>query len=291
MTNNSLFIVSQHRTGSTLLKNILDKHSSVSMAFDEMNLFEPFRKNTLDRLLANGDTDAESFISLIKKKKIYGTFWTEFERSGISFTKLRKGLEPHHALTPGNVLMEILILLKKKNNAQISGVKYPLHVSKIDYLINNFPSSVILFLTRNPKAIIASKLNDPATKKRKNKSFLHRILIHYFTLIYFSLEYVISVNKYMKHKNRVVLLTYEQMVKNLRNETERICNILAIPFEENMLSATGKTSSYSGNQPEDVYVESLNKYNKVLNRFDSKLIDAITKKHYKKVQNESDINI
>lgn len=287
----NIFIVGQHRTGSTLLKNVIGSHSDITMAFDEMNLFEPFRKNTLDKILAKGDCDAHKLTDLIQQGKIYGTFWRDFERSGISIGELRETLEQHNNLNAEIVVRDILKLLQKKNQTTISGIKYPLHVSKIDYLIKTFPLSVIVFLTRNPKAIIASKLNDSATQKRKSKSFLHRFLIHYFTLIYFSFEYVVSVKKYIHHKDNVILVTYEQMVINMRREAEKICNTLAIPFEESMLEATGKTSSYKSNQGEKLYKKSLNKYNEVLTGFDLKLIDVITKKYYNIIQYESGTDV
>ena len=66
---NTIFIIGQHRTGSTLLKNILNVHSQVIMAFDEMNLYEPFRKNTLDKFLKKSNLTTNELINLLKKKK------------------------------------------------------------------------------------------------------------------------------------------------------------------------------------------------------------------------------
>ena len=42
MLDKPIFIISLNRTGSTLLKNIINKNSEVAMATDEMHIFDPF---------------------------------------------------------------------------------------------------------------------------------------------------------------------------------------------------------------------------------------------------------
>lgn len=288
---NSVFIIGQHRTGSTLLKNMLDAHSEVTMAFDEMNLFEPFRKNTLDTFLEHPNVTADRLSELILQKNIYGTFWREFERSSLRLDHFQQQLEKKKSLTPVSVIQTILDLLREKNDAKISGIKYPLHFRRVDYLLDHFPDSTVLFITRNPKAIISSKLNDEATKQRKEKSVLHRFLVHYFTLIYFSVEYIFSVKMYLKNKDRLLLVTYENLISNRRGTLENICTMCDIPFEEKMLQASGKSSSYNMDSQNGVHAQSMRKYKEMLSTFDIFLIDFLTKRYHKKITDESGFDI
>lgn len=282
----TIFIIGQHRTGSTLLKNMLDAHSEVSMAFDETNLFEPYRKNTLDQLLNNKITSVNDLIQHIEEKEVYGTFWKEFERSGISFQELEKELNTYEELKSKTVLKSVLDLLRRKYNTSYSGIKYPLHISKAGLLKKWFPISKVIFLTRNPKAIIASKLNDPASKKRKEKSFLHRFAIHYFTLFYFASEYRKSVTIYFSNQNHFHLVTYESLITKKEAILKKICNYFGINFEAEMLDVGGKESSFHQNEKSVPHQKSLEKYKEVLNNFDSMLISILTKRSYNKIKNE-----
>ncbi|MDA3820129.1 MAG: sulfotransferase [Candidatus Delongbacteria bacterium] len=283
---NIIFIIGQHRTGSTLLKNILDTHSQITMAFDEMNLFEPFRKNTLDKLFKKMEPTPTVFIDLLKSKKIYGTFWKDFEKSNISYEELLSELEKYETLNEVIILEMILELLRKKNNSKLEGIKYPVHFRKISYLLKNFPKAKIIFLTRNPKAIIASKINDPATKKRKQNAKFKSVLIHYFTLFYFCLEFNSSVKTYFKNKNNLHLVTYENLVQDKEHTVKYICDFCEVEFKKNMLDVSGKESSFENKQSKTMHRKSLEKYRDVLSSFDQKLIDLITWRFNKKILNE-----
>lgn len=278
----SIFIISQHRTGSTLLKNMLDAHSNVTMAFDEMNLFEFRRSNSLDKLIHTEVNTPEELIKAIKEKKIYGTFWKDFQKSNIDLTELKNKLEQEE-FNLKNILKSILSFLSLNNNTNYSGIKYPVHFSEGEVLKKWFPNSKIIFLTRNPKAIIASKLNDPATKKRKSKSLIHRFLIHYFTLIYFAFEYNKSEKFWSKNKSFLFKLTYEELVQNQNETLSKLCQFCNLEFEQEMCSVNGKESSYNHNTINEVVTKSLDKYKTILSTFDQWLIQIITNKSLKKL--------
>lgn len=289
---NNIFIICQHRTGSTLLKNMLDQHPMISMAFDEMNLFDRFRKNTLNRLIEDRNPDIAQILTLIKTGAIHGTFWQKFENSGITIEELRQKLSSHERPTVWQLIESILQLLREKNHAQLSGIKYPVHIKALDLLLENFRSSIVIFLTRNPAAIIASKLNDPATKARKQTSIIHKVGIHYFTILLFSFDYVKSVKAYTRNKDRMRLVTYESLIKKRKEELIGLCDYFGIEFKEEMLQAAGKESSHDINSDKTLYTNSLDKYKGVLNKFDLALIRFLTNTHYKKILSyESGANI
>lgn len=279
----NIFIVSQHRTGSTLLRNILDAHSQISMAFDEMNLYEPMRKNTLDRVLSE-NSDVESIISMIRSSRIYGTFWQDFSKSGIRIERLQEQLKKYEELTPRAVLEAVFLCIEEKAGTTHSGIKYPVHYSRLGLLSEWFPDSKLIMLFRNPKAMIASKLNDPATRARKKKSFMHRFVIHYFTLLFFSWEFVRSVSIYSRSRERIHKVTYEALVTDQRAIVQSICEYCDVEFESQMLSVSGKESSFDVEGRKNLSTASLSKYKQVLNRFDQWLIDLLTLRSYRKVR-------
>src|SRR5690554_2023285 len=133
-----LFIVAQHRTGSTLLKNMLDAHPAVCMAFDEMNLFEPLRDNTLDRLMEKGTCSAQAVVDAVYAGQVYGTFWQKFPESGIQREALLTALKEEPELSPDAVIRQVLKLLRSHGEVSHAGVKYPVHVSRLSWLLQHF---------------------------------------------------------------------------------------------------------------------------------------------------------
>ena len=291
MSEDYLFIISQHRTGSTLLKNILDAHDEVSMAFDEMNLYEHFRSNTLDRILDKQQLTAKELTSLLKEQKVYGTFWKDFDKAGLGYQQMEEELAKENLGDALAVVGAVLRLLKKHNKTIKSGVKYPVHFSKLSNLISKFPESRIVFLTRHPAAIIASKLNDPATKKRKQVSLLHRFAVHYFTILYFSLEFAMSVRKYRQFKKKLHLVRYEDLVLRKEQTIKEICTYCDLDFKEELMNAGGKESSHGEASDQGVHARSLDRYKSVLNKFDLGLISLITGKGQKAIQHESSTHV
>lgn len=279
-----IFIISQHRTGSTLLQNILDANSDVTMAFDEMNLYEPFRKNTLDRLLATHIASIDDLLLAIEKGDVYGAFWRRFEEGGLSLDRLRSRLQWSATLDEKTILSAVLELLRADSGVSSAGIKYPVHFSKLPLLKGWFPESRVIMLFRNPKAMIASKLNDGATRARKRKTLIHRFLIHYSTLLFFSLEFSASVRVYLKHRRCTHKVEYESLVLDEESTIRRVCEYCDIKFQPEMLSVTGKESSFGYSWPGKPNSDSLNQFQRTLNRFDSWLIGLLTNRSYRKLQ-------
>ena len=86
--NRPVFIVCLHRTGSTLLKNMLDFSPDLAMATDEMAVYSPWEKCFLDWVKEIGDLQDEDrvdkLVEIIYSGKIYGSFWKDYPHLEIS---------------------------------------------------------------------------------------------------------------------------------------------------------------------------------------------------------------
>ncbi|MDC0362100.1 sulfotransferase [Halioglobus sp.] len=276
-----LFIIAQHRTGSTLLKNMLDAHPAIIMAFDEMNLFEPLRNNTLDRLIYKGVDTPDGVVDAIYAGQVYGTFWKRFSESGIDRKALLEAFGKKTSLAADDVLRQILRLQKERGGVNHSGAKYPVHVARLDWLLQHFPRSRVLFLFRNPLDVVASKVNDEATRTRKQKSLIYQFGIHYFTLFYFCLEFRRACRVYQMHRGDVLMVQYESLVRAPEEVLRGICEYLGVCFHPAMLFATGKNSSYTGHAFGAPVSDSIDRYQDRLSKFDQWLIRLFTQKLYK----------
>ena len=273
LNNSYIFILAQHRTGSTLLKNSIDAHTSVIMAHDEMNLFEPFRNNTFDKLFTNKIKLQNQLLD----KSVYGTFWASLNESGIEIKDLLNIIESATSLS--ECFKKILNTLNSGKNISYVGVKYPVHISRFNFLVDTFGihnNAYYIFLVRNPLSMISSKVNDPATKRRVKKFGIFGFLVRLVTIIYMSIEFNLNYGVIKKNRNIIHVIFYEEFIKNKENILKNLCSKLNLDFQKNMLEANGKPSSF-----DFVHTKS-----KKIHAFEKYVIKFFTDKNYFKLKHE-----
>ena len=85
-----IFIVSIYRTGSTLLRNILDSNPFIAMLPEEAHLWNPYPWRTdITQICKDlkSQKDAEEFIEMLFSDKLYGPFWKKINRYPIDKKK------------------------------------------------------------------------------------------------------------------------------------------------------------------------------------------------------------
>lgn len=281
-----IFIISLHRTGSTLLKNVLNLNSNVAMATDEMDWSDPWYKVFEDYFKAFGGLEdpenLKNLVNFIYSCKIKGTFWKEYRDLGISKEKIFKSIaESDRSLQ--SIITVLLDEYRKKEKKKRVGVKYPVHYSRVKILFEWYPDAKIIFLVRDARAVCASKLNDEATKRRKSKLTVFSPFIHYLTLIFFIIDYIWSGMYYIKHlrKKPLYKVKYEDLVSDAENYVREICKFCEIPFERQMMTAHGKPSSHNGLIRHGFSKQRAERWKKRLSWFDKRLITVLTKRAMK----------
>ena len=246
-----IFIVGLHRTGSTLFKNMMNLNSEVAMATDEMDFSDPWYKS-FDRVAASvGDLSvAENrrmLIDIIYRGEIHGTFWKEYPGLDIPTEKIIANFDrsDHSQKSLITILLEAY---REREGKKRVGVKYPVHISRLKLLYTWWPDAKVIFLIRDIRAIITSKVNDEKTRERKKQHRLLAPLIHYSALFFFLVDYVWSALVFKKYKSRYNFLKirYEDFISKPEETVSEVCRFCEIPFEEGMLNAFGKASSITG---------------------------------------------
>lgn len=284
--NKPIFIVGLHRTGSTLLKNMLNLNRNIAMATDEMDFSDPWHRTFSDDFKEfddlNNDWNVKKLVDFIYTGNIHGTFWKEYGSLDISQKEIfERVIKTDRSLK--NIITILLDEYRLKEKKVRVGVKYPLHFSRINILCDWYPDCKIIFLTRDPRAICASKVNDEETRRRKKKLRLLSPFIHYVTLLFFILEYNWSARVYQKYKNHsnFYKIRYEDLIINPDNYIKEICDFCEVGFYKNMLNAFGKPSSFTGKIKKGVNVSRVFRWEKRLHKFDKCLITFLTKKSMK----------
>ncbi|UBM62454.1 sulfotransferase [Candidatus Sulfidibacterium hydrothermale] len=283
MLNKPIFIIAMHRTGSTLLKNILNANSQVAMATDEMHLFLPLLNSFGKQFYKFGNLQKEEnvnkLVDFVYTQKIRGTFWQDYKDLGISKNLIKKEfLKTDRSLK--SFISVLLNEFRKKEKKERVGVKYPLHFSKTKILKQWYPDSKIILLHRDIRAVCASKLNDEATRKRKKK---FGFIIHYITLLLFITDYVWLAKYYKNNKELFFFVDYNHLILNPEYELKKICNYCEINLQQTMFSVFGKPSSHSstGELKKGFDKTRMDKWKNKLSKFDIWLINFFTSKNFK----------
>ena len=280
-----IFIICQHRTGSTLLKNMLDQSSDLSMATDEMAISCPWRKSFLDLIeeisYLNSDKSIEKIVEIIFSGKVYGRFWRDYPNLGISrdVIKNRISASNRSAKSIISILLDEYMKYRSKNRV---GVKYFVHYSRIDIIYKWYSDCKIIFLTRDPRAMIASKLFSKGTisRKQKYKNPVAKHIIHFLTLLYAVIEFNRISKTYWKyyHHGNIYHCTYENLIINSEKTLKSICKFCEIEYSREMLCAQGKYSSHGEPIIDGPDVKRLNLWKKRLSQFELLIINFFSKK-------------
>ena len=174
-------------------------------------------------------------------------------------------------------------LLNKTN----IGAKFPVHFSYLPLLIKWYPNCKIIFLTRDPRAVLASEFE---MKKRdtyasqfpiKEGSVFFKLSV----LLYVTFQWVWAQKVYNKYKKRIniYLSKYENLVYNPEKYVKDICNYLEVNYEENMLNIKVQDSSFKKEDIKGFNKTTIERWKMQLSKFEKLFISSFTKIQRRKI--------
>lgn len=278
--NKPVFIYALHRSGSTYLKNIIASSSEIAMLEDEVHFDHPFFLNTFkkyfDRVCKNDFNRYDAFLAFLRNKKIRGAFWQNYKQRYKDFSRSRKYLLDSSHVTVwdsfNSILRQILVDSQKKR----VGIKYPAHFMYFNDFLEQYPNSKNIFLIREPKAIIASKIVSPTNNRLRKSGFIKYEILRLITVSYFSCEYKYFLKTILKNKTNGLAVRYEDLVLEKDTTLKRICIYAEIQINEKMFDATGKKSGYSKALKNEDRVK---RWSNILRKYEISIIDKITRKY------------
>lgn len=283
-----IFIIGLHRTGSTLLKNMFNLNPDVGMAPDEMHFSTPWHKDFLSYFKRAGslrnDHILRNFLNTLFSDKLYGSFWKELNHTQID---KRRVFERIYAsdYSPRDILTIILEEYAISEGKSRFGAKYPLHFSRLGILFDWWPDCKVIHLVRDPRAICASKVNDEATKLRKNNHKLFSHFIHLGTQLFFVSEFLWScrIDTQYKYKRNYLKVRFEDLVTNPVHYVKEMCNFCELEYDAAMMHPIGKPSSHDGRKRCGFDKLVLTRWEKALSPFETKWITYLTKNSMKRL--------
>ncbi|MCK4817834.1 sulfotransferase, partial [bacterium] len=248
-----VFIIALHRTGSTMVSNMLNLNPDLAMAPDEMHFSTPWHKDFLYHAKKagnlNNDRTVINFVKTIFSNNLYGSFWRELSHTKIDKNRIIKRILRSNRSTK-EILTIILEEYAKSEGKNRFGAKYPVHFSKIATLFRWWPDCKVIHLVRDPRAVCASKVNDVATKSRKSKYSLLNRFIHFGTELFFVIEFIWSsrVHEQCKSKRNYLKIRFEDLLINPIPCVKELCDFCEIKSHPAMMYPLGKPSSYDDRQ-------------------------------------------
>ncbi len=206
------FIVGVGRSGTTLLRLMLDAHPLIAI---------PWETHFLGRLLNqldNNETSAESFLETVVNHQ----GWPDFHLDKSVFRKRVLSIEPF-SLPAG--LRMFYRMYAEKRGKPMWGDKTPAHASRIRAISELLPEARFIHLIRDGRDVAMSYKKTwfgPGDDIRKQaQSWVSKIQ---------------SCRRQASSVSHYIEVKYEDLVSDADSELVKICDFLDVPFDSRMMN-------------------------------------------------------
>lgn len=286
-----IFIVGLPRSGSTLWLNILAQAHNICR-INEIHYLTPLKKDFryfLKKYIGNLSDEenirkmVEFMLSRERIPGIHESFWHhdigKIQDTNIKKVLKNKILESNKSL--GSIFKIIIEEISAINGYTRCCVKFPVYVNYVNKLLQWYPKSKIVHITRDPRAIAISRANDPGGTARRIREHPHASYIIKKTMIYFVVAQYIWTSKLHCKFNGIsnyALFRYEDLLKDPERVVKKLCRFTEIDFVPEMLEPEkGQPSSVTGKRHKGFNKKSATHWRKIISSFDEKIITGITK--------------
>jgi hypothetical protein len=164
-------------------------------------------------------------------------------------------------------------------------VKFPVDVAHIPELIEWFPDSKVVHITRDPRGLAMSKSNDPSgTALRVVEHPQFGWLIRKAALLHVIREYRETSRLHLRFKNlrNYRLFRYEDLLAQPEQVLRELCSFIEVEFTPDMLAPEkGKhlhqPSSLTGKRQDSFDPKAAVRWRSVISRGDNLVISALTR--------------
>lgn len=263
----AIFVVGVHRSGTTLMRSILNSSSQVAVTNENHYFGHVLAGDGLHRAVRRmGDLRDDRVVERVVAhvyERVASRHW--FRDPSRAWVWLRRNVpraEFQARLLASDrseraVFDTLLRLYADRRGKRLIGEKTPAHVRHGDTLLAWYPEGRVIHMLRDPRAIYVSDLR---RRRQHPGSLPYRVLnrvpgaLAVVLLVQTTIAWLESVrwlrDNRGRHPGRYAVVRFEDLVTDPRAEVERVCRFLGIPFEEAMLDRVvvsyGQTLGSSG---------------------------------------------
>ncbi len=249
----AVFIVGVSRSGTTLTRRILDRHSRIGIATENhylghllawegarhyfRRLGELHDDATVRRLVALIYSPEFQRRSRLRELSPYWRWLTErVPRADIEARLLASDR------TERGIFEAFLRIYADRRGKAIMGEKTPAHLAYVETLLEWFPDARVVHCMRDPRAIYVSELRrraqDPASVPYRQLVHVPAVLAA-FVLLQVTWAWAAAVHRHRtlsrRFPERYRLLSFEGLVRAPEATLTELCDFLGVGFEPRML--------------------------------------------------------
>jgi hypothetical protein len=279
-----LFIVGPSRTGSVLLREILNRLPQFGL-FNETHYFEDFRPRIMALQAANG-FDATKTACQIYHKSLNRMAYADLPRE-IDETPPRRhspgdGQPQNITAACDAIFAQTCQDYSRLVGARIWGEKTPRHVYQISEILKAFPDARFICTVRDSRAAVASyrewsrvlpEGGDDAERQRRIRSY-HPVIAAFM--------WRTAINAAERARaeygdQTVRLFQFEKLVDDPRRTISDLCEWLDVPFDENCLDVPMQNSSFFREAAGfGITAQPVGRWKSVLSRDEIGVIESLT---------------
>lgn len=241
-----IFVVGTGRSGTSLLVEILNKHTGICICNETYFMGTLARKGYRHKMREFGDLSNDDNV-----RKCVEFMYTKAFRGGDHWRWLQKNVGPEVLLQriSGSDRSEraifALLMEARAKTETVLGEKTPGHIHFVPTFLEWFPKARIIHMIRDPRAVFVSDFHRRWVRPFMNTYFPYKQLrsvkplYALFVLLRMSLEWFMAANYHFKYKERYpdnyYLLRFEDLVSDPENQIRQLCNFLGVEFQYQML--------------------------------------------------------
>ena len=295
MSDQYAFIVGMPKTGTKLVKNILENSTKCNFRISpEMHflghLLRPGLRGEIQKIGDRFDDDTiKKFVTYLfqnGKFNIHYSYLIQLRSGRLKIDKealIKKMLESDRS---DREIYKILLKSHVNDDEAIFGEKAPANLWHVPELISWFPNARIIHTFRDPRAILSSqwlaKTRSPVDYyffKPPNPMYTFMIVMHITGAWLYA---VFLHKKYQRsYPKNYFLIKFEDIINDPAYSIKKLCRFLEIEFDDQMLKPEQQGSSYSQKITSGFNVTTLNRWESYLQPWMKKWITLCTKKYLK----------
>lgn len=282
--NNNFFIVGTQRSGTTLLRLILNAHSQIVVPREAFFLMPLLKKKYLNRSISGNNLKSFNNYLLskadIKSTHLKGTFEDGDYYNVISQLAQREKIKLR------DLIDGIFSSFCRKEGKSIWGNKTPSFFRKIDILYALFPDAKFIHIVRDGRDVYDSfRKIDPS---KNNVSIMALDWNYKLFRIEKSLKKIPTNNK--------VTIRYEDLLSKGEETVKHICSVIGVEYENSMLDFYKSSHKHTSSTHSRLIFNPLNENNmytwkKNLTPREAKIFNLLARHYLKKYNYEIENNI